>query len=128
MIDIDHFKKVNDTYGHDIGDKAIVALADILRSSTNPNDIVSRFGGEEFCVVLKNINRYSAADIYERIRKTVEEFQLQIDAEKTLSFTISIGAILYDHEESLDDALGQADMMLYKAKNGGRNQLVFDGA
>jgi diguanylate cyclase (GGDEF)-like protein len=128
MIDIDHFKKVNDTYGHDIGDKAIVALADILRSSTNPNDIVSRFGGEEFCVVLKNINRYSAADIYERIRKTVEEFQLQIDAEKTLSFTISIGAALYDPEESLDDALGQADMMLYKAKNGGRNQLVFDGA
>jgi diguanylate cyclase (GGDEF)-like protein len=127
MIDIDHFKKVNDTYGHDIGDKAIVALADILRSSTNPNDIVSRFGGEEFCVVLKNINRYSAADIYERIRKTVEAFKLQIDAEKTLSFTISIGAALYDPEESLDDAVGQADMMLYKAKNGGRNQLVFDG-
>jgi len=126
MIDIDHFKKVNDTYGHDIGDKAIIALADILRSSTSPTDVVSRFGGEEFCLVLKNINRFSAIDILERIRTTVESFSLPVDENTQLKFTISIGATIHDFEDTLDDTIGQADMMLYKAKNNGRNQLVFD--
>jgi len=126
MIDIDHFKQVNDTYGHDTGDKVIVALADILRSSTNPNDIVSRFGGEEFCVVLKNINRYSAAEIYERIRHTVENFEVQIDQETTVHFTISIGATIHDFEESFEETLNRADMLLYNAKNEGRNRLIFD--
>jgi len=126
MIDIDHFKKVNDTYGHEVGDKAIVSLADILRSSTNPNDVVSRFGGEEFCVVLKNINNKSAKDILERIRKTVESFHLSLPNKESLNFTISIGATIHDYDDSLDDTIGQADMMLYKAKNDGRNQLICD--
>jgi len=126
MIDIDHFKKVNDTYGHDMGDKAIIALADILRSSTNPTDVVARFGGEEFCVVLKNINRYSAMDILERIRTTVESFSLPVDENTQLQLTISIGATIHDFEDTLDDTINQADMLLYKAKNNGRNQLVFD--
>jgi diguanylate cyclase (GGDEF)-like protein len=126
MIDIDHFKQVNDTHGHDVGDKVIVALADILRSSTNPNDIVSRFGGEEFCVVLKNINRYSAAEIYERIRQTVESFEVQIDQETMVRFTISIGATIHDFEESFEETLNRADMLLYNAKNEGRNRLIFD--
>jgi len=69
MIDIDHFKKINDTYGHSVGDAIITSLADILRSSTNSHDLVARFGGEEFCVVLKNVNQYSANKIFERIRK-----------------------------------------------------------
>jgi len=125
MVDIDNFKNINDTYGHDIGDRVIVALADILRSSTNPSDIVSRFGGEEFCVVLKNINRYSAKDIYERIRENVEKFYIDIDDENRIKFTISVGAVLYSEEESLDDVINQADMMLYKAKNSGKNMVVF---
>ena len=125
MVDIDHFKKINDTYGHDIGDKAITALANILRSSINPNDLVARFGGEEFCIVLKNINRYSAVDILERIRESVEKFSLQIDQETTVQFTISIGAVMHDEGISLEESIAEADMMLYNAKNGGRNQLVF---
>jgi diguanylate cyclase (GGDEF)-like protein len=126
MIDIDHFKKINDTYGHDVGDKIITALADILRSSTNPRDIVARFGGEEFCVVLKNINQYSAQEIFERIREEVEKFSYHIKDNEYVNFTISIGAILFNEDESLQDNISEADMLLYKAKNNGRNQVVFE--
>jgi len=125
MVDIDHFKNVNDTYGHDVGDKAIVALADILRSTTSPNDVVARFGGEEFCIVLKNINRYSTTEILERIRQSVEKFSLRVDNETQLHFTISIGAVIHDNEEALDESINAADMLLYKAKNEGRNRLEF---
>jgi len=126
MIDIDHFKNINDSYGHDIGDKVIVTLADILRSSTSPRDIVSRFGGEEFCVVLKNINRYSAEDILRRIHTEVAQYSLQIDKESVITFTVSIGAVLYQDGESLDDAINEADMLLYQAKKEGRNRLIFE--
>ena len=125
MIDIDHFKKVNDTYGHDIGDKVIVHLADILRTSTSYRDLVSRFGGEEFCVVLKNINRYSAIDILERIRLDVENHTFITPHGEALKFTISIGATMFN-EDGLDESINHADMMLYNAKTGGRNQVVFD--
>ena len=126
MIDIDHFKKINDTYGHDIGDKVIITLADILRSSTSPRDVVARFGGEEFCIVLKNINRYSAQDILERIRSEVENYSFSVDKDKYIKFTISIGALLHNDEDELEETINEADMMLYKAKNGGRNQIVFE--
>jgi len=125
MVDIDHFKNVNDTYGHDVGDKAIVALADILRSTTSPNDVVARFGGEEFCIVLKNINRYSTEEILERIRESVEKFSLRVDNETQINITISIGAVIHDNEEPLDESINAADMLLYKAKNEGRNRLEF---
>lgn len=126
MLDIDHFKNINDTYGHDIGDKAIVALADILRSATNTMDLVARFGGEEFCIVLKNINRYSAYDILERIRVRIEEFYFKVNKDTQINFTISLGAVLYNTDESLEENISEADMLLYRAKNSGRNQLVFD--
>ena len=125
MIDIDHFKKINDSYGHDTGDKIIVALSEILRTSTNHRDIVARFGGEEFCMVLKNINRYSALDIFERIRQQIENFSFHIKEEEYLKFTISIGVTMHAGE-ALDETINNADMMLYKAKNAGRNQVVFE--
>jgi len=126
MVDIDHFKKINDTYGHDIGDKVIVALSEILRTSTSHRDIVARFGGEEFCIVLKNINRYSALDIFERIRVEVEQFSFAIDKDDFLKFTISIGAVIHNDDEAVEESINQADMMLYTAKNSGRNQVVFE--
>ena len=125
IIDIDHFKKINDTYGHSVGDEIITALADILRSSTNPHDLVARFGGEEFCVVLKNINQYSANEIYERIRGEVEKYSYTLKDGKNIHFTISIGALLFNEEEELEENINEADMLLYKAKNSGRNKLVF---
>jgi len=125
MLDIDHFKNINDTYGHDVGDKVIIALSEILRSSTNHRDIVSRFGGEEFCIVLKNINRYSALDILNRIREEVEQQEYKVDKDNFIKFTISIGATMYN-EENLEETINQADLMLHNAKNGGRNQVVFE--
>ena len=125
MIDIDLFKNINDTYGHDVGDKAIILLSEILRTSTNHRDLVSRFGGEEFCMVLKNINRYSVADILEKIRKKVQEHTFFVDKTKNIKFTISIGATIHHESDELEDTISQADMMLYQAKNNGRNQVVF---
>jgi diguanylate cyclase (GGDEF)-like protein len=125
MIDIDHFKQVNDTYGHDIGDKVIISLSEILRTSTNHRDLVSRFGGEEFCLVLKNINRYSAIDILERIRKDVEAFRYETPKGEVIKFTISIGATM-QNEDGLDESINQADLLLYQAKKNGRNQVIFD--
>ena len=124
MIDIDHFKKINDTYGHDIGDKIIIALSEILRTSTSHRDVVARFGGEEFCVVLKNINRYSAKDIFERIRSEIESFSFHVEREVYIKFTVSIGLVM-NSDEALEEIINQADMMLYNAKNDGRNKLVF---
>jgi len=124
MIDIDHFKKVNDTYGHDVGDKVIVHLSQILTSSTNHNDMVARFGGEEFCVVLKNVNQFSAMDIFERLREEVEKTAVYADNEQEIRFTISIGVTM-SSEDSLEDSVSQSDMMLYNAKKDGRNKVVF---
>ncbi|MEN4053342.1 MULTISPECIES: diguanylate cyclase [Sulfurimonas] len=126
VIDIDHFKNINDTYGHEVGDRVIVTLADILRSSTSPRDVVARFGGEEFCIVLKNINRFSAFDILERIRREVETYTFAVEKETHINFTISIGAVVHHNDNNLEETLNEADLMLYKAKNSGRNQVVFE--
>ena len=123
MIDIDNFKSINDTYGHDIGDKVIIHLANVLMSNTNYRDIVSRFGGEEFCIVLKNINRFSAVEIFDRLRREVESSVVYSDKKEAIQFTISIGVSL-SSEDGLEETINQADMMLYNAKNAGRNQVL----
>lgn len=124
MIDIDHFKKINDKYGHDVGDHIITALSDILRSSTGHNDIVARFGGEEFCVAIKDIGHETAINIFERIRLEVEKYVYQLNDEEFIKFTISIGVVLHEEDESLEDTINNSDLMLYKAKNGGRNIVI----
>jgi diguanylate cyclase (GGDEF)-like protein len=124
MIDIDHFKKINDTYGHDVGDKAIIHLSEILRSGVQHQDIVSRFGGEEFCIVLKNTTRDNAIEVLERIRQQVSLSPLIVNHEIEVTFTISIGAAL-EHEDTLSDTINEADAKLYQAKTTGRNRVVF---
>ena len=123
VIDIDHFKKVNDTHGHDIGDKVIVHLSEILTSTTNYRDIIARFGGEEFCIILKNVNRFSAQDILNRLRQEVEKTTLYLQDSTAITFTISIGVAM-SSENSIQDSIDQADMALYKAKNEGRNVVM----
>jgi len=125
MLDIDFFKKINDTYGHDVGDRVIVAISEVLRSNTNYRDIVARFGGEEFCIVLKNINQYSVPEILEKLRQEVEDFVFILDDENKVKFTISIGASYHDDSDSLEETINQADMNLYSAKQNGRNQVNF---
>lgn len=123
MIDIDHFKKINDTYGHDTGDKAINSLANILRANTSQNDIVSRFGGEEFCVALKNVSSDKALEIFEKLREKVQNSVLTSTRGEEIRFTISLGVAI-NYEDTLEESINQADMLLYEAKQNGRNRVV----
>lgn len=123
MIDIDHFKKINDSYGHDTGDKVINAVADVLRANTSQEDMVARFGGEEFCVILKNITPSRALDVFENLRTKIEACGVSASDGSTVHFTASIGVLLTP-EETLEESINQADMLLYSAKQQGRNRVV----
>lgn len=123
MIDIDNFKKINDTYGHENGDKAINSVADILRANTSQNDIVSRFGSEEFCVALKNVSSDKALEIFEKLREKVQNSVLTSTRGEEIRFTISVGVAI-NYEDTLEESINQADMLLYEAKQNGRNRVV----
>jgi diguanylate cyclase (GGDEF)-like protein len=124
MIDIDNFKSINDTYGHDVGDKVIIHLAEILQSDTKHEDLVARFGGEEFCIALVGPDADMMYDILERIRKNVAHSRVKVENAE-ISFTISLGAAMYQSGDAIDDVINQADMNLYEAKNSGKNKVVF---
>jgi diguanylate cyclase (GGDEF)-like protein len=122
MIDIDNFKNINDTYGHDVGDKVIVTLSQILTTSVDAKDIVARFGGEEFCIVLKNMPEDAIIKKFEFIRNKVATSTVKIES-GTLNFTISIGALTAP-EDTLEESINTADMFLYNAKNSGKNRVI----
>ncbi len=124
VADIDHFKKVNDTYGHQVGDEALVAVANILTELTRTEDTVARIGGEEFAILLPDTNRLGTAVLAERIRVAVERERL-IVGDKILSLTISIGIASIGEEsvDAIDQLLSIADKRLYLAKNNGRNRI-----
>ncbi len=121
MIDIDHFKKINDAYGHDIGDIAIKELVRLITESIKGADIVARFGGEEFCVLLKNIDKSSAIELFVRLRIRVAQNIINIKSNK-IQYTVSIG-ITFNCDEDIEEMINQADMALYNAKNSGRNRV-----
>ena len=124
LLDIDHFKKINDTYGHQAGDDALVAVAHILSRMTRTEDTVSRIGGEEFAILLPDTNRLGTAVLAERIRAAIEREPF-IVGDKVMSITASAGIASFgvDPAESIDQLLGVADSRLYKAKNSGRNRI-----
>ena len=121
MIDIDHFKNVNDTYGHDVGDIAIKELVRLITENIKGSDVVARFGGEEFCVLLKNIDKSSAVEIFVRLRLKVANNVININNNK-IQYTISTG-LTFNCDEGVEEMLNQADMALYNAKNSGRNRV-----
>ncbi|WP_293747539.1 GGDEF domain-containing protein [uncultured Paraglaciecola sp.] len=124
MLDIDHFKKVNDTYGHLAGDEVIKALAGIIKKATRETDIAGRYGGEEFAIILPDTPVANVEFVSERIRRMVEKCTVVYD-EIEISFTISIGIAGFKqtHKDSTQ-WLDSADKALYKAKESGRNQVV----
>ena len=122
MIDIDFFKNVNDTYGHDVGDDVIKLLAKTIKENIKGQDIVARFGGEEFCVVLKDIPAQAAEKFFEMLREKVAAMHITVDEERQISFTISIGVVT-DYHDSLEEMVIESDKHLYQAKNNGRNRV-----
>lgn len=124
LIDVDHFKAINDQHGHPAGDAVLVQLARLLEAALRSDDSVARLGGEEFAVLLPGTNRLAAAVIAERIRKAAQEERFEVE-EKTLSLTLSIGVASYKAEavDSIEDLLHVADRRVYMAKNLGRNRI-----
>ena len=121
MIDIDEFKIINDTYGHDVGDVAIKELVRLITESIKGSDEVARFGGEEFCVLLKNVNKSRAVEIFVRLRLKIAKNIISIRNNK-VQYTVSTG-ITFSCDEGVEEMLNQADMALYNAKNSGRNRV-----
>lgn len=124
MLDIDFFKRVNDTYGHLAGDMVLRQVAEILTRSTRSSDIVGRYGGEEFAAVLPEADGEEACRISERIRQTVEKNSFDIGTEK-INITLSIGIHSIDYADpiSCGDVIKKTDDALYKAKQNGRNRM-----
>lgn len=124
MVDIDHFKRINDRYGHASGDKAIQMMAQTLRKMTRPEDLVSRYGGEEFVVVLCGMAKELALDVTERIRLAVADIKIEEEA-AVITFTSSFGIYTYESGDVTPEAIvDQADQALYVAKETGRNKVV----
>jgi len=119
MVDIDHFKMVNDEHGHQTGDQVLVKLADIMQQSFRTEDLVCRFGGEEFSVVLPRTTSDTAYKVAERLRKRVEQTPFACGR-----ITISIGLAEWRHGEQAADLLARSDLALYAAKESGRNRMI----
>lgn len=122
MFDLDHFKQVNDRFGHAEGDRVLQRFADVLRQELRHGDVASRIGGEEFCVVLVDIDQETAKTIAENIRRAFADLAIAID-DKGLIATVSIGLAIPTTEEDFSALLNRADAALYQAKNAGRNQV-----
>ena len=126
MIDMDYFKKVNDTYGHDAGDMILKQLGEILKESIRESDIAVRFGGEEFVIILQNLkDKKDLEKVAEKIRKNVEKYEFDTGGGSAIKKTVSIGGALFDTDCKKGwECIKYADLALYKAKNNGRNQVV----
>jgi diguanylate cyclase (GGDEF)-like protein/PAS domain S-box-containing protein len=125
MLDIDNFKRINDTYGHKCGDIVLQKLAEIFQNSLREVDIIGRLGGEEFAILLPETGKNHAIEIAERLRANIANTAIEILDNQTIKFTVSIGIALLDSTiHKLDDLLIVADKALYDAKNSGRNQVL----
>lgn len=122
IIDIDHFKRINDTHGHDSGDIAIQATANMLEECLRKSDLLARYGGEEFCMMMEDLTREQVEHVTEKIRHQFESFRLKL-ATDTIGFTVSIG-VYYGEAVSLESMIKIADEALYTAKETGRNKVI----
>lgn len=129
MIDIDFFKNVNDTFGHMAGDDVLIEFSNILSSSIRKGDIVGRYGGEEFGVIMPEVDCTDGLRLFERIRKNVETHRFRVE-EKTVNITISIGLCFKNSTDKItsSEVIKKADEALYAAKRNGRNCIEFCSA
>jgi diguanylate cyclase (GGDEF)-like protein len=122
MVDIDHFKKVNDSYGHAVGDEVLKRVARLLSSSLRSGDAIVRYGGEEFLVILAEVGLGIAAKVAERARQKVSEHPIKVN-DQEIPITISVGVAERCNDEDRDALIARADVALYKAKLAGRNKV-----
>jgi len=122
MLDIDHFKEINDACGHDSGDRVLKTLAKKLIDETKNGDLIARFGGEEFCIVLKNVSNEEAVKFFVNLRANIASCNVQLKKEQK-NFTVSIGVAFSRSDYKLDELLELADEALYRAKENGRNRV-----
>lgn len=123
MVDIDWFKRINDAYGHAVGDEVLRAVGRAIADAVREGDVPARYGGEEFAVLLRNSSRQVALEVAERVRLAVSQLDLQ--EWRVPGVSVSVGVAVGDrHDEPISDLLAAADRALYRAKRGGRNQVV----
>lgn len=128
LLDIDHFKLVNDTYGHLVGDLVLKRIATVLEYSVRKSDTAARFGGEEFVVILTETALSEAKQFAENLRKAIEEQSIRIDNGDEISVTVSIGLASFpEHAKTSEALLNNADFAMYAAKIAGRNQIKIFG-
>ena len=120
MMDADHFKNINDTYGHQTGDEVLREISERCRKTLRSNDVLGRYGGEEFVIVFPETNIGEAAVVAERLRAAIAQDPIQV-GDKTLAATVSIGLAAYAPGQDLDQLFQRADSALYTAKQDGRN-------
>lgn len=129
IIDIDHFKRVNDTWGHDGGDEVLKAVAMIMNKNIRQSDTLVRIGGEEFAVIMPNVRYQPARDAMDRLRADIENSIIPVNSDE-LRTSVSIGIAVREPNQivSADELYKQADLALYQAKETGRNKVVLHGA
>jgi len=123
MLDIDHFKKVNDRYGHLTGDEVLEKIAVLIRRNIRETDIVGRYGGEEFIIILPKTNLSSAWVVAERLRTIIEKTEMKDSAGNAFTITVSQGLVGWERDEDAASLISRADEALYKAKEKGRNRV-----
>lgn len=124
MIDLDHFKTINDTYGHEAGDLVLREVADLLKDNSRRSDVVARYGGEEFVFLATNISKSAVPMFFKRLCRMIEGLEITY-GNKTINLTSSIGVVM-DEGENFEDMLKRADEYLYQAKDEGRNRVIFE--
>lgn len=122
ILDLDHFKQINDTHGHNIGDEVLKTVAKCLKDMTRYHDVVARLGGEEFAVVAPNMDAELLLKLAERIRRAIAALVVP-SGNARLKITTSVGLAVWDRRETADDFFKRADEMLYEAKRQGRNRV-----
>ena len=123
MIDIDHFKRVNDSFGHIAGDKVLSGLAEHLQELIRDTEVFGRFGGEEFVIISRETSLFKVRALAERLRKSVEKHPFDAGTPLPVHITLSIGLTMCQVGETLEATVGRADSALYAAKHGGRNRV-----